>query len=347
MSDRRRIAARAFAVSSAQLTFPLVPMLSRISRRTAPGVLFALLAAAAAAQPSIYERYYDQSAVEALLYAHDAAFEDIPEVTYRYHVLDHPTGNSVWARHDLYAEIGNGNTRRGRELLPVVEFLNHRRIERLSIGDTVIVPSDLEVDFRAFAPFPRYYEGAADLDKLVVIDKGVQAWAAYEHGRLARWGLVNTGRPGYETPAGRYNFNWRTPERVSSESPPGQTWLMRWVLNFHNERGFHMHQYSMPTGAPASHGCVRMIDADARWLYDWVDPWVTTAGRGALGGEIRKQGTMLLVLGEGQEPDGPARRFVDTPEGPERRIVELPEDPWSVPPGTAQQRAFDRLRPRS
>jgi hypothetical protein len=29
---------------------------------------------------------------------------------------------------------------------------------------------------------------------------------------------------------------------------------MRYVFNFHNERGFHTHQYAMPTGAPASTG---------------------------------------------------------------------------------------------
>lgn len=327
------------------ITLSVIPMKLRLLAACVLGALAAALwPASAAAQPSSYARFYDQRALEDLLYAHESELEDIPEMSYRYHVLDHPSGNSIWARHELYAELGGGDTRRGRELLPILEFLNRIRVERLAIGDTLVVPSRLEVDFRAFAPFPLTYPGAAELDKLAIIDLGAQAWAAYEHGRLARWGLVVTGRRGYETPGGRYNFNWRARERVSSESPPGETWLMRWVLNFHAERGFHTHQYSMPTSGPASHGCVRMIDADARWLYGWVEPWVTTAGRGALGGEIRKQGTMLLVLGEGQEPEGPAQRFDLAPEGPVLRVVELPEDPWSVPPGTAQQRAFDRLR---
>lgn len=303
---------------------------------------FLLGSATAAAQG--YSRYYDQSNLEALLYATRGDLDSLPEVDYRYVVLDDPEGNSVWARHRLYKELGDGDIRRGQETLPLLEFINYVRVRDLGAGDTLIVPSRLDLDMRAYAPFPRYYEGANDLDKLFIIDKGVQAWAAYEHGRLQRWGVVNTGRPGYETPGGRYNFNWRTPERVSSESPPGEEWLMRWVFNFHHARGFHIHQYTMPTGAPASHGCVRLIAADAKWIYDWADPWRTTAGVGALGGDIIEQGTMVLVLGDGEEPQGRPQRFVKAPDGPRVRQVALPDDPWSVPPGTAQQRHFDRRR---
>lgn len=291
------------------------------------------------AQPS---RLYNQEEVGDLLYAVEDSLETLPEVTYRYRVLEHPTNNSVFARARLYGEVGGGDVRAGREKLGVVEFFNYVRVTDLSIGDTLVMPSHLELDHRAYAPFPRHYPGAAELDKLFIIHKGVQAWAAYEGGRLKRWGLVNTGAPGYRTPSGRFNFNWQVLERVSSESPPGQEWLMRWVFNFHNERGIHVHQYSMPRSGPASHGCVRLITADARWIYDWAEPWVTTNGRGAIGGQIRRQGTPVLILGE--EPDDRPRVFDHTPSGPVRRVVTLPEDPWSVPPGSAQQAVWDRRR---
>ncbi|HLT47511.1 MAG TPA: L,D-transpeptidase [Rubricoccaceae bacterium] len=309
-----------------------------------PSLLTALLLAVVAApdagaQPN---RLYNQEEVGELLYAVESDLETLPEVTYRYYVLEHPTNNSVFARARLYKEVGDGDVYAGRQRLGVVEFFNYVRVRHLSIGDTLVMPSHLDLDHRAYAPFPRYYPGANELDKLFIIHKGVQAWAAYEHGRLKRWGLVNTGAPGYRTPSGRFNFNWQQLERVSSESPPGEEWLMRWVFNFENERGIHIHQYSMPSGGPASHGCVRLITADARWIYGWADPWVTTNGRGAIGGRILKQGTMVLVLGE--EPPGRPRVFEHTPVGPVRRVVELPEDPWSVPPGSAQQRAWDRRR---
>ena len=208
-------------------------------------VLLAVLAVAvlhapgAGAQP---DRLYNQDDLAALLYAVEDSLENIPEVTYRYYVLAHPTNNSVFARARLYNQVGDGDVWAGREKLGMAEFFNYVRVTDLGIGDTLVMPSHLELDHRAYAPFPRHYPGAQALDKLFIIHKGVQAWAAYEHGRLKRWGLVNTGAPGYRTPAGRFNFNWQELERVSSESPPGQEWLMRWVFNVHNERGIHIHQ---------------------------------------------------------------------------------------------------------
>lgn len=302
-------------------------------------VLLLILAASAVAQGTSYQRYYDQQDLEALLYARRDALESLPEVNYRYHVLSDPEDNSVWARHRFYKDLGDGDVRRGREYLPLIEFINYVRVQELSVGDTLIVPSRPDLDIRAYAPFPRFYEGAADLDKLFVIDKEVQAWAAYEDGRLQRWGVVNTGAPGTRTPGGRYNFNWQEPERISSESPPGEEWLMRWVFNFHAPRGFHVHQYTMPTGAPASHGCVRLITADAKWIYDWADGWTLDSQ-----GRVVEQGTMVLVLGDGEEPEERPQRFVRTPDGPRPNTVELPDDPYSVPPGTDQQVHFDRLR---
>ncbi len=300
--------------------------------------LCALCALPASAQGS-YQRTYDQDDLEALLYARRADLAAIPEVTYRYVVLADPENNSVWARHRLYRDLGDGDVRRGRDLLPLIEFINYVRVHDLGIGDTLIVPSRVDLDMRAYAPFPRVYEGGASLDKMFVIDKEVQAWAAYEHGRLQRWGVVNTGAAGSRTPGGRYNFNWQEPERVSTESPEGEAWLMRWVFNFHYMRGFHVHQYTMPTGAPASHGCVRLIAADAKWIYEWADGWTLDETHNVL-----EQGTTVLVLGDGAEPDDRPQRFVRTASGPRPNTVDLPASPWDIPPGTEQQVRFDRLR---
>ena len=57
--------------------------------------------------------------------------------------------------------------------------------------------------------------------------------------------------------------------------------------------------------------------------------------------KIVAQGTVVIVIGT--EPDRP-RPFEFTPEGPTLIPVELPEDPFDVPPGTTQQKTFDRLR---
>src|SRR5690606_26615508 len=103
--------------------------------------------------------------------------------------------------------------------------------------------------------------------------------------------------------------------------------------NIHNGRGIHLHQYdSVPTGPPVGHGCVRMVLSDAKWLWDWSDPWVTSAGRGGIGGKLLKQGTMVRV--QGAEPQEMPRRVRIVDGHAERIRVELPPDPEAVPLGT-------------
>ena len=315
--------------------------------RLAFASLLVLLAVSASAQPA--GRLYDQEEIGELLYGVRQELSEIPAVTWHPYVLSHETGNSVFARMDLYRAAGDGDQALGKERLAMVQFLNRVYLNDLSIGDTLVLPSHLGLDPRAYAPFPLHYAGAEGFDKLFIIHKGVQAWAAYENGDLERWGLVNTGAIDSETPAGRYNFNWKELDRVSTLSPPGETWRMRWVFNFYDERGIHVHQYRMPIGQPASHGCVRLITDDAKWIYDWAEPWQTVNGSGAKGlasrGRILKQGTTVLVLGDGQEPtDGPPARFTWDHGTPTLRVVDLPANPYDVPPGSEQQVTFDRKR---
>src|SRR5690606_19351409 len=178
------------------------PVSSTVMRRSHTFCLLAVLAAAllAADADAQSRRLYNQDALAELLYARRDSLELLPAVTYRYYVLQHPTNNSIRARHDLYAMDGDGDAEACKERLGMVEFFNRVRVHDLGIGDTLILPSHFDLDPRAYAPFPRHYAGAADFDKLFIIHKGVQAWAAYEHGRLERWGLVNPGAAGSRTP---------------------------------------------------------------------------------------------------------------------------------------------------
>ena len=308
----------------------------------------ALALAAGVASAQNARQLYNQDHLAELLYAHrDSNLAEIPVVNYDYYVLGHESGNSILARHMLYERVGEGDAARGKERLDMAAFLNGVVMSDLGVGDTLILPSAYDLDARAYSPFPREYAGAAGFDKLFVIHKTVQAWAAYEHGQLARWGLVSTGADESETPSGRFNFNWRERHRVSTLSPPGQSWDMRWVFNFHDARGIHVHQYyALPTTGAASHGCVRLMTADAQWIYDWADGWQTTNGGADRGlasrGRILKQGTTVLVLGD--QPPGAPRRFHEVDGHPDLVRVTLPADPYSVPPGTPQQRLFDQRR---
>lgn len=297
--------------------------------------LLALLLFALAPSALAQRQTYDQLLVGNLLDRQGQGWIPSEPILYRAYVLDHPSGNTVLARHALYAEVGQGNVERGRERLALALLLNGAALTDLALGDTLVLPArpaDFDLDPRVYAPFPPTYPGAAGLGKVVVIDKDVQAWAAYEGGRLARWGPASTGAEGTPTPTGRFTMNWRQLERHSTEAPPGEEWLMRYVMNIHAGRGIHLHQYdAVPTGPPVGLGCVRLITADAKWLWDWSEPWTTTAGRGALGGQVLEEGTTVLVLGE--EPQGRPRRFIEGWDGLRPVVARLPPDPLAVPRG--------------
>ena len=307
-------------------------------------VAFALLFCISASAQS--SGYIDQEAVADLLNLRFESLEDIPEVFYEYYVLENDRDNNALARNAFYRNIGDGDVHKGRERAYLVHMINRRDMQDFEVGDTIIAPTRYGLDFRAYSPFPRYYTGGREFDKLFIMDKTIQAFAAYEYGRLMRWGIINTGNPEETpTPYGRYNFNWREEQRISSESPPDEDWEMFWVMNFYQSKGMHVHQYEMPVGGPMSHGCVRLVDADAEWVYHWADTWTTTSssvGIESVGARILKQGTTVLVIGK--EPRGKPQPFQLGRRYPVLKRVLLPVHPYDVPPGTDQQERFDKLR---
>jgi hypothetical protein len=68
---------------------------------------------------------------------------------------------------------------------------------------------------------------------------------------------------------------------------------MQWYFNFDNKEGLSLHQYDLP-GYPASHQCIRLLESDARWLYDWGEEW--TLGKKPW--QVLKWGTPLLILNQ-------------------------------------------------
>ncbi|MCY4172447.1 MAG: L,D-transpeptidase [Bacteroidetes bacterium] len=290
--------------------------------------------------------YIDQDAVADILNLRFETVDHIPDVFYKYHVLNNESGNNALARNAFYRLIGDGNTDLGNQRSILVEMVNRRMMQTFTVGDTIIYPVQFDLDFRGYSPFPRYYPGGREFDKLFIMDKSIQAFAAYEYGQLMRWGIINTGDPETTpTPNGRFNFNWREEYRISSESPEDEPWEMYWVMNFHAAKGMHVHQYEMPTGGPLSHGCVRLVDADAQWVYEWGDTWETTSsstGIASVGAKILEQGSTVLVIGG--EPNGKPQPFYLGHRYPVLKPVVLPHHPYDIPPGTPQQIAFDKLR---
>lgn len=157
--------------------------------------------------------------------------------------------------------------------IEILEMLNRRdRVHLLRIEPSapgLLVPATWSDDPLVYSPFPREWASAETLPKAIIVDQRTQAFAAYEHGRLVRWGPVSTGRKETPTPEGSFNLTWRSRRRHSTDN---QDWLLEWYFNFVNERGVSFHLFELP-GRPASHACVRLLLRDAQWLYGWGEQW--------------------------------------------------------------------------
>jgi hypothetical protein len=200
-------------------------------------------------------------------------------------------------------------------LLQKINRMDGRHLRRHSF---VIAPGQL-VDPLDCSPFPSWLGGAANWPKMVLVSQRVQAFGAYEKGRLVRWGPVSTGVPKNPTPANLYYTSWKSRRKVSSLN---RTWVMPWYINLHTSMGVAFHQYAMP-GKPDSHGCIRLLQEDAVWMYRWTDQWVPA--RDFVTAEVF--GTPVIVFGEYRYdrpapwtllPDDPAATLVSEVEIGER-----------------------------
>ena len=228
---------------------------------------------------------------------------------------EHRPGTAVQYRVEQLAETGrNLGERFTASQLAILEKLNRAEAAHLGRLDSLVVPSVWHDDELQYSPFPLSYFVASRLPKLLLIDQPAQAFAAYEQGRLLRWGPVSSGRRAYPTPSGVFHLNWRSRGRHSSVNPQ---WYMEWYFNFDNVRGLALHSYTLP-GYPASHSCIRLLERDAIWIYKWGEGW-------ALGrrGHVVERGTPLLVVGQyifdGQPPWRSLEylaRGIDLPEAP-------------------------------
>jgi len=171
----------------------------------------------------------------------------------------------------------------------LLEKLNHADIEHLAKLRALVVPESWSQDEMAYSPLPETWPTARTSPKALVIDLAAQVFGAYENGKLVRWGPVSTGTGVSRTMPGLYHLNWRSRSRRSTVNPE---WLMTWYYNFSSVDGNAMHAYSMP-GFPASHGCIRLLERDAQWVYDWGEGWTLDEKS-----RLVTEGTPLLITGE-------------------------------------------------
>jgi lipoprotein-anchoring transpeptidase ErfK/SrfK len=171
----------------------------------------------------------------------------------------------------------------------LLEKLNRRDREHLARLTEVIAPEYWTLDELAYSPLPATWTWAEAHPKVLIVDQPTQLWGAYELGKLVRWGPTSTGRQETPTPAGSYNLTWRSKSRRSTDN---REWILKWYFNFINARGISFHEFELP-GRPASHACVRLLERDARWVYDWGVQWVLNPDKR----HVDKTGTPVIVVG--------------------------------------------------
>ena len=194
----------------------------------------------------------------------------------RYHVEPGVPGSSAVTQRFTATQIA------------LLEKINRADADHLHRLSELVVPESWLLDERAYTNLTATYSAARAIPKLLVVSVAGQSFGAYELGVLVRWGPVSTGAQRSQTPAGWFHLNWRSTAHVSTVDPD---WYMPWYFNFRNAQGLAFHQYALP-GRPASHGCVRLLARDAKWLFEWGEPWTLDRA-----GHVIGDGTPVLITG--------------------------------------------------
>ena len=184
---------------------------------------------------------------------------------------------------------GSFQERFSERQLALLEKLNRADAEHLEQLREVVVPERWSDDERLYSVLPMRYAASDPWSKFLVVYLPGQLFGAYEFGSLVRWGPVSSGRRSSPTGSGIVALNWRSTGRASTVDPD---WFMRWYFNFGNREGLALHAYALP-GYPASHGCIRLLERDAQWLFEWGQPWLLDASAT----QVLKQGTPVLIVG--------------------------------------------------
>lgn len=193
--------------------------------------------------------------------------------------------------------------------------LNRLDTRHIVIGDSICVPDTLPDDSLYFSPFPRQISILDSVPKILIFSYRVQAFAAYENGKLIRWGPTSLGKRSTLTPLGLYFTNWKAKETISTVN---DEWILPWAFNIDNFNGISIHQFELP-GYPASHSCARLLEKDAEWIYYWANQWILTND----GENIRAYGTPVIIYGKYNFRSAPPWKYL--PENPDTLKIDPTE----------------------
>lgn len=199
--------------------------------------------------------------------------------------------------------------------IEIVTAINRTDKKNLAKQDSIVIPSDFSGDVVYYLPFPLEINYLADVSKVLLFSYPTQTFAAYENGVLVYSGPTNMGRKKDKTPTGLFYTNWKAEETTSTFN---DEWDLKWNFNIENKLGVGFHEYELP-GYPASHSCLRLLEKDAKFLYDWADQWVLADKE-----TVKVKGTPVIVFGsyDFDEPK-PWLQLVKNPKSLDISIAEV------------------------
>ncbi|MEH2258768.1 L,D-transpeptidase [Nostoc sp.] len=115
----------------------------------------------------------------------------------------------------------------------------------------------------------------------LVLKRSMRKLYVYKGDSLQATYPVAVGKPGWETPIGKFkviemlkNPDWTHPQTgklvlPGVNNPLGERWIAFWNVG-REYIGFHGTPDRTSVGKAVSHGCVRMYNKDARELYEMV-----------------------------------------------------------------------------
>lgn len=101
----------------------------------------------------------------------------------------------------------------------------------------------------------------------LTISLGDQSFEYKENESVVRSGPISSGKPGNPTPTGRFKVLGKDEHKVSSRytNQLGMQAWMPYSIQFYGH--YFLHEGWLP-GYPDSHGCVRVGEKDARFLFE-------------------------------------------------------------------------------
>lgn len=145
----------------------------------------------------------------------------------------------------------------------IIKRANRIDEKHLPAGKEILIPNNFE-KARLLCPVCAAQKKFSEAGKTIIIFLDSQYFAAYENGEVLFWGPISSGKATSPTLKGKFKALWKSRNYYSKKYDV----KMPFAVCFSNA-GYFLHAQSLP-GKPASHGCVRLLNEDAKKIFVWI-----------------------------------------------------------------------------